>query len=292
MWVRYDSGPFVPTAHDRALTDSLNAHIASLGDVVMPSHSFMPIRNGSATPQIHEQGYIDVMGAALADWDVVQCFSAVRGRHLVLDNASQAHFVALVEMGYQLDGPMPESTQVVTGQHTAPNRLLARTPDAAIFVPRHRARVLFDFEERHYPQWGRDGNAFEHGTTLAISAVQTPIGGQRGRRLASSFSPVHFDGAVGRMRSPPFTIDRSHLGFRVGGGTSEALRVELRVDNRVVRELRGAGRDFEMVAPVIWDVRDLEGQSANLWLIDHEGGGWGHLMVDAVELFDDAPGAR
>jgi hypothetical protein len=47
-----------------------------------------------------------------------------------------------------------------------------------------------------------------------------------------------------------------------------------------------------MVAPVIWDVRDLEGQSANLWLIDHEGGGWGHLMVDAVELFDDAPGAR
>jgi hypothetical protein len=288
----YESDRYVPTAKERAMAEDLNRYVATLGDVVMPSHSFIPVRNGITTPQVHEQGYIDVMGSGIGDLDVVRCLAGVRGRWLILDDVSQPHFVALMRSVYEKPTRIPSSTRVVTGQYTVPNRLLSLHTGAAAHVPRHNVRPLFDFEGSHYSNWGRDGNAFEHGPTAVLNGYQTPISGQRGLRVANSFSPLQFDAAVGRLRSPEFVIDRSHMSFRVGGGNSPRLRVQLHVDGKVVREVRGVGKNFEMMAPFVWDLADLEGQKARLWIIDMEEAGWGHLMVDAVDLFDGQPGPR
>ena len=67
------------------------------------------------------------------------------------------------------------------------------------------------------------------------------------------------------------------------------LGVELVVDSEVVQQRRGAGTNFELLGPHVWDVRRWRGRSARLRVIDDEPAGWGHLMLDAVELFDLPP---
>ena len=41
-----------------------------------------------------------------------------------------------------------------------------------------------------------------------------------------------------------------------------------------------------MLVPVAWEVAELHGRRARLVIVDDERGGWGHILVDAVELFD------
>jgi len=81
-------------------------------------------------------------------------------------------------------------------------------------------------------------------------------------------------------------IDRTHMSLRIGGGRSLRLGVQLEIDDDVVRAERGAGTDFEMLGPVVWDVSELRGKRARLRLVDREPRGWGHILVDAVDLFD------
>jgi hypothetical protein len=81
-------------------------------------------------------------------------------------------------------------------------------------------------------------------------------------------------------------IDRSHLGFRVGGGSSPRLRVELEIDRSPARVAAGAGVDVDMLVPAVWDVTDLRSQWARIVIDDDEIGDWGHILVDEIELFD------
>jgi len=283
---RYPAEPHVPTATEWRQARNLNRYVASLEDVVFPSHSFIPIRNGITTRQIHEQGYIDVMGAGIAQIDVLECFAGVRGQWLVLDDGSQPHFVALIQLAYRNQGPIPHRAKVFTGQHTRPTRLLKLDRAAATHTPRARVRRLFDFEQSDFAGWKRAGTAFEQGPSVVINGYQSPIGGQRGSQLATSFHPHRGDAAVGELVSPSFMIDRTHMSLRIGGGRSPRLGVQLEIDDDVVRAERGAGTDFEMLGPVVWDVSELRGKRARLRLVDREPRGWGHILVDAVDLFD------
>ena len=69
---------------------------------------------------------------------------------------------------------------------------------------------------------------------------EQPIVGGEGRFVASSFHPTLGDGPTGTLTSPVFTLDRGHLGMRVGGGGKLSTRVELLVEGRRVRGARGA----------------------------------------------------
>ena len=60
----------------------------------------------------------------------------------------------------------------------------------------------------------------------------------------------------------------------------------LEVDGQVVRAAPGRGQDIEMLVPVTWDVTDLRSKRARFVIVDDETGGWGHILVDAIELFD------
>jgi hypothetical protein len=79
------------------------------------------------------------------------------------------------------------------------------------------------------------------------------------------------------------------MSFRVGGGAFAGLRVELLIDGEAFRIASGAGRTSSLLGPVVWDVSDAAGRTAQLAIIDEELVGWGHIMVDEVELFDLEP---
>lgn len=286
----YEPGRFVPSRKHRESVSALYSVVGSLeGGVIAPGHSYLPILAGHDDVQIHEQGYIDIMGAALERVDVIACFGKLRSRWLILDDASQAHMRALIQLGYRPDSRLPKTARTPVGMYTRPIVLMTRVDDAAIFVERRDPRALFDFEDGSYDGWQIEGDAFAWGPSTALNGFQTPVAGQRGRYFADSFHPTQLDAATGSLVSPPFTIDRSRLGFRVGGGHSVRLAVELIVDGEVVQQTRGAGTNFEILGPTIWDVSSWRGRSAQLRVIDEEPGGWGHIMVDAVELFDLPP---
>lgn len=155
-------------------------------------------------------------------------------------------------------------------------------------TPSPGCEVVFDFEEVERPQgWGFEGAAFKRVPAPGAVGVQNDVTGFRGLGLLSSFSADTGDAATGDAGSPRFSITRPELRLLVGGGSAEGLGVALVVEGRVVREARGA--DSEALGAVTWDVAELVGQHATLHVIDHLKEGWGHILLDQVELCGPAP---
>jgi hypothetical protein len=276
-----------PTAAHRQSVRALEQIIGGLdGGVIAPGHSYLAVRNGHRNAQIHEQGYIDIMGAAVEEVDVIACLRQLDAKWLVVDDASQLHMRMLLGLAYRPHEPLPKIARTPVGMYTRPVMLFERIPDAPVNQPRTRVRPLFDFEEGRYDGWTRGGEAFDWGPSTAFNGFQAPVAGQRGRYFADSYHPRLLDAATGWLQSPLFTIDRSHLSLRIGGGRSQRLRVELMIDGRVRRQHRGRGKNFELMGPVTWDVAPFQDQRAQIKIVDDEIGGWGHLMVDAIELYD------
>ncbi|MCA9624014.1 MAG: hypothetical protein KC731_33555 [Myxococcales bacterium] len=288
--LRYEPGRFVPSRTHWTSVAELDQIVSELdGGVLSPAHSFLPIANGHPNTQIHEQAYIDIMGAAAPGIDVIRCFGQLDARWLVFDSATQAHMQALIRLGYHPSRPLPPMASTPVGMYTRPVTIWERNEGAPIFAKRDNRRLLFDFEQGGYAGWTVEGPAFDWGPSPALNGFQSPVAGQAGRLFADSFHPRLGDAATGRLRSPSFVIDRRRLGFRAGGGRSARLHVDLVVDGQPVRRTRHLGQNFEMLGPQIWDVSDLQGKTASLEIVDEEPEGWGHLMVDEVELFDPAP---
>lgn len=147
--------------------------------------------------------------------------------------------------------------------------------------------VVFDFEDGLGPSWQRTGLAFENGPTGFHNPGQQPITGGEGRLLINSFHATLYDGATGTLTSPPFLVDRSHLGMLVGGGARFGTRVEVLVGGQVVYNSTGVESDD--LSRVVFDMTPFLGREAQLRVVDEEVGPWGHIMVDQVELFDTPP---
>jgi sucrose-6-phosphate hydrolase SacC (GH32 family) len=151
--------------------------------------------------------------------------------------------------------------------------------------PPPSGRVLFDFEDETYGDWTVDGTAFDDGPTRGALSRQTPVINFEGSGLVSSFHGG--DQPTGTMTSPSFTIDRPFVSFKIGGGDRpRKTGVHLLVDGEIVRV--ATGRNMETLHWRSWEVRDLEGASARIQIVDRASGGWGHINVDHIML-SDAP---
>jgi hypothetical protein len=295
LGARRANRPVLPSAEQRRAAKRLNSFVAELkGGVLMPGHAFLPVRNGHGNAQSHEQAYVDYMGSGLGDFDVVQCNQALEAKWLIINAPTNPYHLRLFAHAYQPHSRMPVDARTSVGMYTRPVMLLKRKQGFLVEKKRRRRRLLFDFEDGTYQGFSVQGNAFTLPTS-ATNGFQHPIAGIRGRYAASSFSPRAFDGATGWLESRLFRIDRERLGFRLGGGRSDKLAVELVVGGSVVKRLttqEGLAADLEILLPVGWDVRSWRGEFARLRIVDASRRGWGHLMVDAVELYDppvDAP---
>jgi uncharacterized protein (DUF608 family) len=156
--------------------------------------------------------------------------------------------------------------------------------------------VFDDFEKPTYEGWTVTGTAFGDGPIekAKMPAYQGDVG-SRGKRLVNSHNTRQGedvrkgDAHTGTMTSKPFKIERHFISFLIGGGAhKDKTCVNLLVDDRAVRA--ATGKNDNRMAPHSFDVRDLEGKTAQLQIVDSETGSWGNIGIDDI-VFSDRPGA-
>jgi fructan beta-fructosidase len=172
----------------------------------------------------------------------------------------------------------------IVGVLTVPTVHAAERPDI----------VVADFEADSYAGWVTDGEAF--GTVPARGTLpgQMAVSGFLGRGLVNSFNKG--DGSTGTLTSPPLKIERPFINFLIGGGRHPgSLGIDLLINGHVVRTATGPNDKpggTEQLDWAAWDVRELQGQSAVLRIVDQETGGWGHINVDQIVQSDRRQGVE
>ncbi len=279
----------VPRPSDRRAARELTAIVSRLeGGVILPAASFVPTLAGRKGTHFHEQGYVDVMGSTAPGVDVVECIANLDARWLVMSEPQEPNLAALLSTMYEPRAPLPANARPpVIGGFRVAAELYERRQDSRRPVARRDVRDPLELDARGIASWHATGPAFVGAATREQSPYQHLIVGGRGA-VVNSYHPALLDEARGSVTSPPFTIDRTRLGMRVGGGSHAELKVELLVDGRVARAVVGAGRNVEVLLPVTLDVSDLLGATATLVITDGAVGEYGHILVSAIELYDEA----
>ena len=177
-----------------------------------------------------------------------------------------------------------------------PNRIYSIL--AGLFMgitpPAHGAEniLIEDFEGVNYGTWQTTGTAFNAGparrSALATLEITNAVGnGVACSENLQSGSSAGNDGPQGRLTSPEFTIQRSYISFRIGGGDYELhCCMNLLVDGKIVKS--ATGRYSDAMYQASWDVSKWSGKAARIEIVDEASGGWGHILVDQL-VQTDAP---
>jgi len=162
-----------------------------------------------------------------------------------------------------------------------------RTPEAQ--RPPSRPEIVFETFENGYGQWKVEGVAFGSEPAAGTLPTQQPVTGFSGQRLVNTFRDG--DATQGRLTSPSFKIERRFIAFLIGGGPHAGRTcLNLVLDGRPVRTATGRGE--ERLDWQEWDVREFEGRTARLEIVDQATEGWGHINVDQILFTDEPPSAR
>jgi len=144
--------------------------------------------------------------------------------------------------------------------------------------------VLADFEGRDYGQWQAEGEAFGKGPAAGTLEGQQKVTGFLGKGLVNTF--LEGDKPHGTLTSPSFEISRKFINFLVGGGGHvDKTCMNLYVEGKIVRTAKGENN--EQLAGRFWDVREFQGKTAKIQIVDRFSGGWGHINIDQIELADE-----
>jgi hypothetical protein len=112
------------------------------------------------------------------------------------------------------------------------------------------------------------------------------VSGYGGKYLVNSYRDN--DDLTGTLTSPDFTIHRSYIHFRIGGGNHPGKAcINLVVDGQVVRT--STGKNNEKLEWDYWEVAGLHGRKAHIEIIDNAKGPWGHINIDDIRFGDEPP---
>ena len=162
-----------------------------------------------------------------------------------------------------------------------------------ILGKKDRQDIAFeDFESGTYENWETEGTAF--GTEPVVAANmpkhQSNIEAQ-GERLVNSHNTGKGEGDrtgdahTGVLTSRPFTIERSYIHALIGGGGDiEKVSFQLLIGDTVVAQL--AGQNKNTLKRETLNVKQYEGQTARLRIVDNHSGSWGNIGVDQIVFSD------
>jgi len=147
-----------------------------------------------------------------------------------------------------------------------------------------------DFESGRYDQWTVEGAAFGKGPLEIVGLDGNLPGmpwskfycpGRQGRFVAHSAPEANL-AAQGKLTSKPFGIDKKAIRFLIGGGLSQATRMDLLIDGRPVRSASGEG--VMGVTERVWDVSEFKGKQGVLQIVDAAADGY--IVVDRILTSD------
>lgn len=137
------------------------------------------------------------------------------------------------------------------------------------------------FADSPYGAWTEEGDAFNGSPTRGIVEKQNEVTGYLGSGYVNSFHGG--DDSQGSLLSYEFTIERDFINFLIGGGNHPGTYIELLVDRNSVRKSAPIF-PIEELNWMAWNVKDLKGKKARVRIVDHQQGGWGHTLVDQIEM--------
>ncbi len=146
-----------------------------------------------------------------------------------------------------------------------------------------------------YVGWTVEGTAFGTGPILKskLPDYQGDVGGP-GDRVVNSHATAagagitDKDGAVGKLISKSFQLERNFLQFWIGGGKHAGTTcLNLLVDGKVVRTATGA--DNNKMRLESFSVKEFAGKAATIEIVDAEKGAWGNIGVGRIWQTDTAP---
>jgi mono/diheme cytochrome c family protein len=139
--------------------------------------------------------------------------------------------------------------------------------------------LIADFEGKDYGDWKVEGDCFGPGPAQGTLERQNPVSGYLGKGLVNTY--YKGDNTTGKATSPAFVIERDYLNFLVGGGAHEGQTgMYLLIDGKIER--RAMGKNNETLTWYTWDLRRLQGKTAQLQIVDTAKGGWGHINIDQI----------
>ncbi len=158
--------------------------------------------------------------------------------------------------------------------------------------------LIADFEGDDWGGWTVEGTAFGPGPTRGALPGQVEVTGYLGGGYASSFHGG--DPALGRLISPPFTVQRRYLSFLIGGGRRTYygnndpgyVALNLVHDGHVVRTAPRSQWEPDGSDHLAWDwfdLADLEGRQVRVEVVDQHTGPWGHILADQIAQTDTPP---
>jgi uncharacterized protein (DUF608 family) len=160
--------------------------------------------------------------------------------------------------------------------------------------PRRPDIVFDDFEKPTYEGWTVTGTAFGSGPVEKnkIPTYQGDVGGE-GKRVVNTHASAPGnevggrDNAIGKLVSRDFKIERRFIAFHIGGGNHAGKTcINLVVDGKLARTMTGKANN--QMTRQSFDVRDLEGKTARLEIVDDKQGAWGNIGVDQIVFTDDS----
>ncbi|HNQ90526.1 MAG TPA: GH116 family glycosyl-hydrolase [Verrucomicrobiota bacterium] len=209
------------------------------------------------------------VSVTLAGWlQNAACFySAAPADGLRRNTVRRGRHLTLVAMDYRTAGPAAAD----------------RRPD-----------ILIDDFEGGYEKWKADGAAFaaEPADRASIPAYQGDLGGQ-GEKVVNSHASAPGEGIeakdnqTGKLTSAPFTVQRRHLSFYIGGGRRDDAGLRLLVGGQVVRS--ATGHNGNAMRRDSFDIAEFEGRQAVIEIVDNAQGGWGNVGVDHIVQTDAPP---
>ena len=158
--------------------------------------------------------------------------------------------------------------------------------------------LIADFEGDNWGGWTVEGSAFGPGPSRGALTGQTEVTGYLGGGYASSFHGG--DPGLGRLISPPFTVQRRYLSFLIGGGRRTYygnndpgyVALNLVHDGHVVRTAPRSQWEPDGSDHLAWDwfdLGDLEGRQVRVEIVDQHTGPWGHILADQIAQTDTPP---
>lgn len=143
--------------------------------------------------------------------------------------------------------------------------------------------------------WHATGDAFR-GQPLSQDGIAQRWPGQSSNKSGDFFIggyELAQDAGIGTLESEPFIVSHPYGGFLLGGGEATTTGVEV----LRYREERGApeviahvvGNNQEQMRRVAIDLREHQGATIAIRLVDENAGGWGHLNFDDFRFYDHPP---